>query len=192
MPNRFTPSLDRLSDAQETELKTWVQASLREGSRLPTYAELECRMPLEAQQSNIVFSVTPGELDFHYIHMGKTVLANTHGDYTGTRLADMPGKGPGSLIWQFVCDIARQRQPSISVVPYVGPSADWSHVSALGMPAADDGVNVTHVILSVDFVAWPFLKETSDVRDKTNSLRKYLFEIYDRAIDKVTDSLRER
>lgn len=180
MPNVFQPALDRISDSQETQLKAWVHLNLHDGT-LPSYEALLCDCSVEARASNIEFSCTPGQQDFRYRRIGASALSQLHADYSGRYLADMPGKGPGSSIWQFVTDIATTRRPSINIAPYVGPTSNWSHVTLLGLPVADDGEAVDHVILVVDFVLWPFLKESSDVKDKTNSLRKYLFEIRERA-----------
>ena len=182
MPDRFKPSLDRISDAQEYQLKRWVNIAFKKNNRLPAIADLKQGLPPEVEGLGAVVAFAPGSSDYRFDHIGDVVIARSHADYSGRALRDIPGKGPDSLIWQFVADIARLRHPSISILPYVGPSADFSHVTVLGLPTADDGVNVNHVQLVADFVTWPFLTETSAVTDKTNSLRKYLFEIYDKVV----------
>ncbi|WP_417449973.1 hypothetical protein [Kordiimonas sp.] len=179
---QLSPQLERISAHQEHQLKIWLQHCPIVSEQVPDYQTILAHCGDEARRTIVVHDVISPQRDFRFRHMGDAVLENTRENYTGKRLSELPGKGEGSKIWQFLADVADARMPNIDIMPYVGPSGDISHVTLLALPVADDGVTVDAIILVVDFVKWPFLMEEAALAAKSKSLRLYLKLLYDKHI----------
>lgn len=90
-------------------------------------------------------------LDYRYRLVGTIVRENTHEDYTGRKLSELPGKGPDSFLWSRLERTRLDKEPTFVEVPYVGPKKGILRSTLLMLPLADDGVTVNQILLSVAF-----------------------------------------
>ena len=99
-----------------------------------------------------MFDVLRDPLDFRYRLIGTAIVANLSQDYTGKRLSELPGKGPGSALWEHHNKVVESRCPSFSSVPYVGPYKDFKQISMLTLPFSDDEVTVNIIMVMSQFL----------------------------------------
>ena len=124
----------------------------KRGNRLmPSRADLD---PVEIPQLLpyvILIDVSGPPPDFRYRLLGTKVVSISAGDYTGMRLADLPGKGPGSVVWDNCLETVRRRAPFSRLPPYVGPDPDVRPGENLLMPLSRDGESVDMIFQVIDF-----------------------------------------
>ena len=94
----------------------------------------------------MLIDVLRDPLDFRYRLIGTEVRRILHGDYTGKRYTDVPGKGPGSVVWGDYEAVVARKEPLVSTPPYVGPDKQVRRCRNLLMPLSDDGATVNMVL----------------------------------------------
>jgi hypothetical protein len=90
-------------------------------------------------------------LDFRYRLIGTEARNILHRNYTGLRFSELPGKGPGSIVWATCEQVVRSRAPFSRTPPYVGPEAHLQRCENLLLPLSGDGVNVTTILKVISF-----------------------------------------
>ncbi len=100
----------------------------------------------------VLTDVTHDPLDFRYRLVGTGVVARSADDYTGMRLADLPGKGPGSMLWELRAAVVREQRPMLDdQTPYVGPAKNVRHIREIHMPLSADGKQVDMIFSVMEF-----------------------------------------
>jgi len=91
-------------------------------------------------------------LDMRYRLIGTAVRDRIRIDMTRTRLLDVPGQGPGSVVWDTRARCVQTRAPVYDdQTPYVGPSEYVRRVRQGHLPLSEDGRVVNMIMTVVDF-----------------------------------------
>ena len=137
--------------------------SKRGRRRMPARRDLD---PLEIPELLpfvILTDVTHDPLDLRYRLIGTAVVDRCARDYTGLRLRALPGKGPGSVVWDLRAKAVQEGRPvSREDAPYVGPSKEAGRVRDLHLPLSNDGerVNMLFTVTAFDEVRAPSTRWT--------------------------------
>jgi hypothetical protein len=98
------------------------------------------------------FDVMRDPVDFRHRLMGTAVCANFAGDYTGMKMSEIDGRGPGSMIWSYLDEVRMKRSPTFRQVPYVGPKKDFLALKNLFLPTVDEAGETDMIVLVAQFV----------------------------------------
>lgn len=100
--------------------------------------------------------------DFEPAFLGTEIRARTGPGMVGRPLSRIPGKGPGSAIWNAYSRFARECLPALLSLPCGGPPCDCDHtleiVLPLGGPAHHAQYALAEVLLCRAAVAEPPLR----------------------------------
>lgn len=141
-----------LSKAQQTLLDYWTKWAEKNGG-IPARRDINVRDVGMHMPYVVVFDILNDPLDFQYKLVGTQVAAHTHGDYTGKKLSEMEGKGPGSKIWGFLDQARETKQPLMKEVPYVGPMAAFMRSTLLFLPLASNHETPDKIFLVSNFIS---------------------------------------
>lgn len=101
--------------------------------------------------SIVVFEVRTDPRDFYYRLIGSDVDQHNSDAFTGKVMSELPGKGPGSAVWDFFSSVIDARQPAIRELPYVGRYMDFERIEIMALPlAGGDGVK-DHILVVTDY-----------------------------------------
>ena len=75
-----------------------------------------------------LIDVLSDPFDFRYRLIGGEVRRISHGNYTGKRFSELPGKSRGSVIWDTCEQTVLARNPFSQSPPYVGPRSEERRV----------------------------------------------------------------
>ncbi|MFC4348825.1 PAS domain-containing protein [Kordiimonas lipolytica] len=141
-----------LSRIQNLLLDYWKDWHANHGG-LPARRDLDVRTVGKYLPHVVIFDILDDPLDFHYRLVGTEVRAHTHGDYTGMKLSEMEGKGPGSKIWEFLDTVRTSKEPLFREVPYVGPQKAFLRSTLLFLPLANDHQTPDKILLVSNFIS---------------------------------------
>lgn len=103
----------------------------------------------------LMIEVMHDPFDLRYRYVGKNILTIIVRDYTGTRLSELPGQGPGSTVWGCYAETVQRRHPCFTSIPYVGSNKYVQNMQDLQMPLSSDGQNVDMVFTFAAFIMKP-------------------------------------
>lgn len=89
-----------------------------------------------------VIGVEEGGADFSYRLLGTWFPVISRGDYTGKRVTEIDGHGPGSRLFSLYAGAVAAGRPTTARLPYVGPLSFVSGVEAILLPYSSDGCTV--------------------------------------------------
>ena len=95
----------------------------------------------------IIFDILSDPLDFRYRLVGTTVREMSAEDYTGKKLSEFDGRGPGSKIWTVLETVRVSQKPAYHSIPYVGPKEDFLKLNDLFLPFVDDNMETSMILL---------------------------------------------
>ena len=99
----------------------------------------------------VLMDVFRDPLDFRYRVIGTAVVAISRSDLTGRKFSEIPGKGPGSVLWSGCEDVVAARSPLSRVPPYVGPETRLRKCANILLPLSDDDESVNMILKVIDF-----------------------------------------
>jgi hypothetical protein len=106
-----------------------------------------------------VFLSDDGRLaDVGVVFVSATLRPMVTADITGRTFRELPGKGPGSQIWQAFEACVRERRPVLARLPYVGPDPEVQCVEDLLMPLADATGSLRYILSGVEMRREPPLE----------------------------------
>ncbi len=140
-----------MSDAQIAIRDYWQQVAISKGIRMPSRADMRVQDIGKHMPYAVIFGIHSDPLDYEYRLVGTAVTENTFGDYTGKKLSEMEGKGPGSKIWEFLDKARLGKEPFFQEVPYVGPNAAFMRSSLMFLPLGGDHENPDMIMLVSHF-----------------------------------------
>ena len=106
----------------------------------------------------VLVDVLRDPLDFRYRLIGTVVETHNSAPYTGKCLSELPGKGPGSAIFENLRNVVDGAAPSAKSVPYVGPFRDYKHTESVALPLSDDGNTVNMIMIFADYLVGTAVK----------------------------------
>ena len=130
----------------------WEEA--RGENPLPARSDLDLGRLSSLLPKIVLLDVHRNPLDFIYRVIGNNALQNFTRNYTGVAFSDIPGKGPGSKVFENLKSIVETGAPSGRQVPYVGPNRDFIGIASLALPLGKDHVTVDKIVIIVEFIAF--------------------------------------
>jgi hypothetical protein len=149
MASAFDPA--QLSAPRFKEAFAYWQSKLA-GRLMPSRRDID---PVEIPRLLpyvMLVDVLRDPLDFRYRLIGTEVRDILHGDYTGKRYSEVPGKGAGSVVWSHYETVVVRKQPFLCTPPYVGPDRKLQRCDNLLLPLSDDGdtVNMVFNVMTIE------------------------------------------
>lgn len=141
----LVPVAPRLKEA----LAYWE--SKRAGRAMPARRDLDPTEVPSLLPYIMLIDVIPAPLDFRYRLIGTEVRAISRDNYRGRRFSEVPGKGPGSVVWGNCEQVFLTKVPFSRTPPYVGPETDLRHCENLLLPLSENGVDVTMILQVISF-----------------------------------------
>lgn len=128
----------KMGEVQDHILRYWLKACPSKDGRYPCRKDIKIS-DLRNRMANVaIMDVESDPLDFKYRLIGTRLCDFLHHDYTGEKLSELDGKGPGSKIWGILEKVWAEGSPLYCEVPYVGPKSDFRQASSLYLPLAKD------------------------------------------------------
>ncbi len=100
----------------------------------------------------IIFEILRGPLDFRYRLVGTAVREMSTREYTGMKMSEIDGRGPGSEIWSILDTVRVSQKPAYHSIPYVGPKKDFLKLNDLFLPLVDDNMETNMIMLVCHFL----------------------------------------
>ncbi|MCF8468582.1 MAG: PAS domain-containing protein [Sneathiella sp.] len=145
------PDFELKAPSHKLALAYWEEA--RGENRLPSRRELDLRRLSSLLPKIVLLDVRRNPLDFVYRIIGNEALQNFNCNYTGVALSGIPGKGPGSKVFENLKSIVEASAPSARQVPYVGPNRDFIGIASLALPLGKDHETVDKIMIIVEFIS---------------------------------------
>jgi hypothetical protein len=95
----------------------------------------------------IIFDILRDPLDFRYRLVGTVQRQMSAGEYTGMKMSEIDGRGPGSGIWSILDTVRVSQEPAYHSIPYVGPKKDFMKLNDLFLPWVDDDMQTSMIIV---------------------------------------------
>lgn len=92
------------------------------------------------------------DLDFRFRLVGTYYSAFWSSDPTGKALRDIPGQGPGSILWSALAEVTETGAPMTTTIPYIGPKKELYDVEDCVMPLAADRRTVDMIMVTCDYM----------------------------------------
>lgn len=141
----------KMGDVQDHILRYWLKACPENSGPYPCRSDIKIS-DLRNRMSNVaILDIENNPLDFRYRLIGTRLCEFLYHDYTGKKLSELDGKGPGSRIWSILEEVKNSGSPLYREVPYVGPKADFRQASTLYLPLASDHHTVDKIMLVPHF-----------------------------------------
>ncbi|WP_136440124.1 hypothetical protein [Pacificoceanicola onchidii] len=127
--------------------------ALKQPGRIPELSQIKFDVLLEEDHALVVAEVVRDEdgnaIDFVVIFVGAAVSRASQSNIVGQRLSEVPGKGPGSNIWDLYQVMASQRDPVLAALDYVGPNPEFHSTRQILCPLrGEDGTQTVQFILA--------------------------------------------
>jgi len=139
-----------MTETQQSLLLHWKHMREKRGG-LPARGDFRLQDLGRHVTDIVVMDILEGPEDFRYRLIGTHASEHLNRDYTGKTLSSLPGKGPGSKIWENLNIAKRSKEPQHLQVPYVGPQAIFKEAYTLYLPLASDHKHPDKLILVTNF-----------------------------------------
>lgn len=141
----------KMGDVQDQLLRYWLKACPAKNGRYPCRNDMKIS-DLRSRIANIaILDIQSDPTDYRYRLIGTHLRDFLYHDYTGQKLSDLEGKGPGSEIWKILEQLRNGGSPLYCEVPYVGPKADFQQASSLYLPLATDHKTIDKIMIVSHF-----------------------------------------
>ena len=141
----------KMGEVQDHILRYWLKACPSKNGHYPCRNDIKIS-DLRNRMSHVaILDVESDPLDFKYRLIGTRLCDFLHRDYTGQKLSELDGKGPGSKIWKILEQVKTEGSPLYCEVPYVGPKSDFRQASSLYLPLAADHNSIDKIMIVSHF-----------------------------------------
>lgn len=89
--------------------------------------------------------------DYRFRVIGTYIDERLRRRYTGRRLSELDGKGPGSKVWAAYGDVRAEMAPMVRSLDYVGPMENLKQTRELYLPLSDSDQRVDFVVVVLVF-----------------------------------------
>ncbi len=142
-----------LSPVQQEFLAYWRQKA---GDQIaPRRRDLDVLDVPKLMPHVIIFDVLSDPLDFRYRLVGTTVREMSRNDYTGLKLSEIDGRGPGSKVWSMLDQVRENQKPAFYAVEYMGPKRDFRKLDDLFLPLVDDRLETDMIMIVTSYQRKP-------------------------------------
>ena len=147
-------SADRLPDPLGGLFRYWD--SIRGGRPLPNRCDFDPIAIPQLLPHLILVEVLRDEADgqvadFRFRVIGTRVDERMSDRYTGRRLSQIPGKRPGSKIWNAYQAVEREGQPKLVSLDYIGPAERTQETTEIYLPLSAGGGQVDFIVVGLRF-----------------------------------------
>ncbi len=102
----------------------------------------------------MLIQVLRDPIDFRYRLMGTYLDDRLAQRYTGRRAREFEDKGPGSALWERLCEVVESRSPVACTLPYTGPDTRLRSAEEVMLPLSEDGMQVTTIFSTIVFTRY--------------------------------------
>lgn len=89
--------------------------------------------------------------DFRFRLIGTHVEERMRERYTGLKLSEIDGKGPGSEVWETYCAVKKEKKPKAVSLNYVGPMENVKESREIFLPFSSGGSQVDFILVGLIF-----------------------------------------
>ena len=89
--------------------------------------------------------------DFRFRLVGTYIDDRVKERYTGKRLSEIEGKGPGSALWRAYGEVERERKPKLLSLNYLGPTDGIKKSWEVFLPFSNSGTRVDFILVLIEF-----------------------------------------
>ena len=89
--------------------------------------------------------------DFRFRLIGTYVEDRLRDRYTGRRLSQIDGKGPGSKVWETYVAVEHDKKPKVITQNYVGPQDNIKGTQEIFLPLSSNGNRVDFILVGLLF-----------------------------------------
>lgn len=118
---------------------------------VPLFADFDLLEVAVYLPSLVLFEVRTDPRDFYYRLIGSNVDQHNSDAFTGKVMSELPGKGPGSKVWDFFSSVIDTGNPAIREMPYVGRNKDFERIEIMVLPLRGDAKKNDHILVVTDF-----------------------------------------
>ncbi|WP_417459741.1 hypothetical protein [Kordiimonas sp.] len=140
----------RMSEPQQNMLSHWTKLSMRDGA-LPSRADMRLQDIGRYASKIIIVDIKTDPLDFEYRLIGQDVADELDQDYTGIRISELPGKGPGSDFWDHMIKTCEEGRPNFWTEICKQAKVGEKEAATLYLPLASDHKTPDKVMLVIQF-----------------------------------------
>lgn len=141
----------KMSDVQDHVLRYWLKNCPDSGGVYPSRQDIKVSDMRRRMAHIAILDIETDPVDFRYRLIGTRLCEFLSRDYTGEKMSNLEGKGPGSEIWAIFERVMQSGDPLYCKVPYVGPKADFKQASSLYLPLATDHKTIDKIMLVSHF-----------------------------------------
>lgn len=99
----------------------------------------------------VLFEARTDPRDFYYRLIGSNVDQHNTDAFTGKVMSELPGKGPGSVVWDFFSQVVDSGEPAMREMPYVGRNRDFERIEIMALPLLGDEKSNDHILVVTDY-----------------------------------------
>lgn len=89
--------------------------------------------------------------DFRFRLVGTYIDDRVKESYTGKRLSEIEGKGPGSALWNAYSEVASEKKPKVLSLNYIGPADGVKKSWEIFLPLSAQGERVDFILVLIEF-----------------------------------------
>ncbi len=89
--------------------------------------------------------------DFRFRLIGTYVEDRMRDRYTGLRLSEIKGKGPGSKVWETYTAVRQEKRPKMITQNYIGPMDNIKGTQEIFLPLSSNGSRVDFILVGLLF-----------------------------------------
>ena len=139
-----------MSEPQQNLLSHWTKLSMRNGD-LPSRADIRLQDIGRYASQIIIVDIKSDPLDFEYRLIGNDVAEELDNDYTGKRFSQLPGKGPGTKIWDHLLQTCSEKRPNYWTDECQQAKSPDKQAATLYLPLASDHKTPDKLMLVIQF-----------------------------------------
>lgn len=121
-------------------------------AEIPLFGDIDLLELSYCLPNIVVFRVETNPTDFYYRLIGSNVDQHNTDAFTGRLMSELPGKGPGSTVWDFFRTVHETRQPALREMPYVGRNKDFERIEIMALPLLGDTGTKDHILVVTDYM----------------------------------------
>jgi len=123
---------------------------LRGGRPMPARGEIDPTRIHALLPYLLLVDVLRAPQDFRYRLVGAEIDAISHRRFRGVRFSEVVHMRQGNRLWAQYAEVAAERRPLWSEIPYVGADPFIRHMQHILLPLSSDGETVDTVLAAVD------------------------------------------
>jgi PAS domain-containing protein len=142
--------VEELSSIQKEFLAYWREMAADRAA--PRRQDIDVLDVPKLMPHVIILNVLEDPLDFQYRLVGTAQREMSLLDYTGMKMSEIDGRGPGSGIWSILDNVRVGQKLEYLSIPYIGPMKDFVTLKDLFLPLVDDNLKTNMIIIVSHYI----------------------------------------